>query len=176
MMKKRILFASIMLCAAFVVVFSDGNNKFHDDLSGYNIVPTLSTGASGEFSARISKDETQISYELRYSGLNGTATQAHIHLGRPATVGGVITFLCTNLGNGPAGTPPCPPSSGTVTGTLTASSVIGPVAQGIAPGEFAELVRAIRAGATYADVASTNLPAGEIRANIDSVKGQKNEE
>ena len=169
-MKKRFLFASIMLCAAFVVVLSDDNKKFHDDLSGYNIVPTLSTGASGEFSARISKDETQISYELRYSGLNGTATQAHIHLGRPATVGGVITFLCTNLGNGPAGTPPCPPSPGTVTGTLTASSVIGPILQGINPGEFAELVRAIRAGATYADVHTVNLPAGEIRAQVDSAK------
>ena len=148
-----------------------------DDLSGYNIAPlTLSTGASGEFSAQISKDETQISYELSYSGFGSDVTQAHIHFGRTAVVGGVSAFLCTNLGNGPAGTPACPPSPGTVTGTLTASSVIGPVAQGIAPGEFAELVRAIRAGATYADVASVNFPAGEIRDQIDSAKGREDEE
>ncbi|HKQ76956.1 MAG TPA: CHRD domain-containing protein [Blastocatellia bacterium] len=145
-------------------------------MSGYNVVPTLSTGASGEFSARISKDGTQISYELSYSGFITTVVQAHIHLGRTATNGGVIAFLCTNVGNGPAGTPACPPTSGTVTGTLTASSVIGPFAQGIAPGEFAELVRAIRAGATYADVASVNFPGGEIRDQIDLAKGRKDEE
>ena len=116
-------------------------------MTGFEEVPAVSTGATGEFRARINNDETEIFYELSYSGLEGAVTQAHIHLGQPAVNGGIGAFLCTNVG-GPAGTQPCPPSPATITGTITASDIIGPAAQGIAPGEFAELVRAIRAGAT----------------------------
>jgi len=44
--------------------------------------------------------------------------------------------------------------------------VIGPTDRGIAAGEFAELVRAMRNGATYVNVHSVTYPAGEIRGNI----------
>ena len=53
-----------------------------------------------------------------------------------------------------------------MTGTLEADDVIGPADQGIAAGEFSELVAAIRAGATYANVHSTKYPGGEIRAQL----------
>ena len=43
---------------------------------------------------------------------------------------------------------------------------MGPAAQGIAPGEFDELVDAIRAGVSYANVHSTTYPMGEIRAQL----------
>jgi len=61
---------------------------------------------------------------------------------------------------------PACPASGKVTGTVTATDVIGPAAQGIAPGEFAEALRALRAGMTYANVHSTKFPGGEIRGQI----------
>jgi hypothetical protein len=38
--------------------------------------------------------------------------------------------------------------------------------QGINTGEFDELLRAIRAGKTYANVHSTTWPAGEVRGQI----------
>jgi len=93
-------------------------------------------------------------------------TQAHIHLGARAIAGGVSAFLCSNLGNGPAGTPACPPTGGTVTGVITQAQIVGPAPQGIQAGEFAELVQAIRAGAAYANVHTTTFPAGEIRGQI----------
>jgi len=80
---------------------------------------------------------------------------------------GFSVFLCSNLGNGPAGTPKCP-QSGQVTGTITAAQVIGPEGQGISPGEFGELLRAIRAGVAYVNVHSDNFPAGEIRGQLRS--------
>jgi hypothetical protein len=40
------------------------------------------------------------------------------------------------------------------------------VAQGIAAGEFAELVKAIRARRAYANVHSLKFPGGEIRGQI----------
>ena len=44
--------------------------------------------------------------------------------------------------------------------------MIGPGGQGIAAGEFAELVRAMRAGATYVNIHTTAFPGGEIRGQV----------
>ena len=93
-------------------------------------------------------------------------TQAHIHFGSPSQVGGISVFLCTNLGNGPAGTQACPPAPATVSGTITPTDVIGPGAQGLGAGQFDELIAAIRAGSTYVNVHSTLYPVGEIRAQL----------
>lgn len=62
--------------------------------------------------------------------------------------------------------PPCPPTAGMVTGVIDPADVIGPTAQGIAPGEFDELVRAIRAGTAYVNVHTNKHPGGEIRGQI----------
>ena len=44
--------------------------------------------------------------------------------------------------------------------------MVGPTGQGIDPGQYGELLRAIRAGATYANVHSSKYPGGEIRAQL----------
>jgi len=132
----------------------------HADLEGIQETPAVSTVAAGEFRARISRDEAFVDYELTYAGLEAAATAAHIHFGQRAVAGGVSAFLC-----GGGGKPACP-ASGTVTGTVTAADVIGPAGQGIAAGELAELVRAIREGVAYANVHSSKFPGGEIRGQI----------
>jgi hypothetical protein len=139
----------------------------HVQLSGYQEDPlTFSTPATGRFLAQVDSRHQTITYWLSYSGFESDVQQAHIHFGGRSQSGGVSVFLCSNLGNGPAGTQACPLRSGTVTGTLTPDSVIGPAAQGIAAGEFDELVAALRAGVTYANVHSMNRPGGEIRAQL----------
>ena len=136
-------------------------------LTGYQEDPlALSTTGTGDFRARIGPGD-KITYSLHYSSLEGTVTQAHIHLGGKAQSGGISVFFCSNLGNGPAGTQACPPAPATVTGTIRPADVIGPVAQGIDPGQFAELAAAIRAGTTYVNVHSTKYQGGEIRAQLD---------
>jgi hypothetical protein len=77
-----------------------------------------------------------------------------------------MVFFCTNLGNGPAGTQPCPAAPATVTGSFTSTNVIGPVGQGIFVGDFAALVTALRTGTAYANVHSTLYPGGEIRGQV----------
>jgi hypothetical protein len=144
------------------------------DLTSYNEVPTLSTRATADMDARINKDETEITYTLEYKGFGTNVAQAHIHLGRRAVNGGVMVFFCSNLGNGPAGTPTCPNNadadgtfSGTVSGTWTAASVIGgAAAAGVPAGALADVIAAIRAGATYANIHTTRFPAGEIRDQV----------
>src|SRR3954453_9962777 len=144
--------------------------RFDASLTGYEEVPTLSTQGNGSFQASINRGKDEIRYRLHYhgpfdAGPNGVVTQAHIHLGARAVSGGIIAFLCSNLGNGPAGTPACP-AEGPATRTITAPQAAGPADQGIAPAEFAELVRALRAGAAYANVHTTTNAGGEIRGQI----------
>jgi hypothetical protein len=133
-------------------------------LTGFQETPSISTRARGRFEARIDRDA--IEYVLSYENLEAPVSAAHIHFAEQHVAGGVIAFLC-----GSEGTPACPSPSGTVSGTITASDVIGPEAQGIAPGEFREVVRALRAGVTYANVHSTTFPAGEIRGQIRGADG-----
>jgi hypothetical protein len=99
-------------------------------------------------------------------------TQAHVHFAQRGVNGGIMVFLCSNLGNGPAGTQACPPAGtkdnpAVVTGTFDAADIIGGAnAQGIAPGEFLKVLRAIRAGSAYANVHSDLFPGGEIRGQL----------
>jgi hypothetical protein len=93
-------------------------------------------------------------------------TQAHIHFGKIHVPGGIMVFFCTNLGNGPAGTPLCPASGGTVTGTWTAASVVGPTGQNVTPGDFSAVIDALNSNTAYANIHTTKFPAGEIRGQV----------
>ena len=80
--------------------------------------------------------------------------------------GGIVVFLCSNLGNGPAGTPACPAAPGEVTGTLTADDMVALTAQGIGAGQFREFRRAIRNGFTYVNIHSETFAGGEARGQL----------
>ncbi|HSD51128.1 MAG TPA: CHRD domain-containing protein [Candidatus Methylomirabilis sp.] len=145
-------------------------------MQGFQEIPAISSEAKGEFRGKIGKQDDSIEYELSYKGLTGNVTQAHIHFAQKGVIGGISVWLCQSATNpGPIGVPVCP-LEGTVTGTLTAANVIGPAGQGIAAGEFSELVRAIRAGVTYANVHSSQFPGGEIRGQINASHGQWDED
>jgi hypothetical protein len=177
-MRRLTLHAALI--GALLVVFGAGSyavaggGKRHvkTDLNGYLETPmSISTPASGEFDARIDDRNDRIHYTLSYENLEGAVTQAHIHFGQRATSGGISAWLCETAGTPDpvptAPTPTCPAPGGRVTGTITPAEVVGPAGQGIAPGEFEELVRAIRAGAAYANVHSSTRPGGEIRGQIN---------
>ena len=130
----------------------------------------VSSAATGDFDARIDDEARTIRFRLSYSGLEGDIRQAHIHFGQRSVNGGISLWLCETAANPrPLGSPDVPdcPQSGSVEFTLTADHVVGPAAQGIAQGEFAEIVAAIRAGRAYANVHSSKFPGGEIRGQIN---------
>jgi len=165
---KKALLAAVTALAFTPCAFADrdNDNKFRLKLTGFQETPlTLSSPASGEFEARIVDNDNQIDWELSYRGFPTNVLQAHIHFGARAITGGISIFLCSNLGNGPAGTQLCP-QMGTISGHIRAADVIGPAGQGIAPGELAEIIAAIRAGVAYVNVHTTQFPGGEIRAQF----------
>jgi hypothetical protein len=161
--------ASTLVVAAIATGDSGSRNiSAHGGLVGYNETPlTISTTGGGSFHAKIANDGESFSWTLSYEALEGSVLQSHIHFGAPAITGGISIFLCSNLGNGPAGTQLCPASPATISGTATAADVIGPTGQGIEPGAFDEIVAAMRSGFAYANVHSSKWPGGEIRGQLD---------
>jgi hypothetical protein len=166
-MKKLLLVGTLALLVVGLVVTvavarnGNGNGGKHlsAKLEGFSETPAVSTAAHGRFKAKIRG--SSIEYTLTYRDLEAPVRFAHIHLGQEDVAGGVAAFLC-----GGGGKPACP-QSGTVTGTINASDVVGPADQGIAAGEIGELIRAIKHGVTYANVHSDKFPAGEIRGQIE---------
>ena len=161
--------------AAFALAGGSGAgfNHLTATMSGYQEVPAVSSTGTADFTADVSKDGSSIAWQLSYSGLEGAVQQSHIHFGQRSVNGGISVFLCTNLGNGPAGTQICP-QSGTISGTITAADVSPAIPatlaarnQGIDTGEYDELVRAIGAGKTYANLHTDRWPSGEIRAQLN---------
>jgi hypothetical protein len=136
-------------------------------LRGFDEVPAISSSGGGRFNATINEEGTEVEWELSYFNLTGHVTQAHIHFAQKGVNGAIVVFLCSNLGNGPAGTAACPESPGTVSGTFTYQNVgAGANSQGIGPFELPALLRAIRAGIAYANVHSDLFPGGEIRGQL----------
>jgi hypothetical protein len=182
-MKRRILssvFAGIsvaLLGTSSLVAGDDGDRgrgrdrpRFvaHADLVGTQEVPVVSTGAKGHFRAVVDTVMNTITWTLSYEGLEGSVTQAHVHIGQRNVNGGVSFFLCSNLTTPapPAGTAACPAPSGEVSGVITPENILGPAGQGIPAAAFAEVVANIRDGLSYANVHTSLAPGGEIRGQL----------
>jgi CHRD domain len=165
---------AVVAATAGTVAVAGGGNGIREELSGYQEVPAVSTAASGKFRAEIRSSQSEIEYKLSYADLEGDVTQAHIHFGQRAVNGGIVVWLCANnppITTAPAGTQACPAAPATITGTITPDNVQAVTAQGFAAGEFDELLAAIEAGVTYANVHSTTFPGGEIRGQLESGEG-----
>ena len=158
---KLMLSVGIVLTIALTVRADEGS-RFRAGLLGANEVPSNFTAASGTFDASVVNNDTMIQFTLTYENLSGPPLAAHIHIAERNVSGGVSVFLC-----GGGGQPPCPPTtSGTVAGTARAANVTGPVAQGIAPGDFAAALHMIRLGLGYANMHTSKFPAGEMRGQL----------
>jgi CHRD domain len=171
-MRKLAVFVSLLAAVGLTIVAAaaladrgnGGNgNRFSAKLTGFEETPSESTPGNGSFRARVVGGD-EIHYRLRYDDFEageGATLFAHIHFGQRGVAGGVSAFLC-----GGGDKPPCTPLEGDISGVIDAADVVGPSGQGIAAGEFDELVRAMRKGYTYANVHTTLNPPGLIRGQI----------
>jgi CHRD domain len=172
---KAVLLATLIVFAAsyaYAEEFVTRLNGF-EELGGLNAqTGAIRSNASGTLQLNLDKQGGTATFTLTYSNvgttapLTGTVTQAHIHFGKRRDSGGVMVFFCTNIGNGPVGTPACPANSGTVSGTLTAASVVAIAGQNVKAGDFDALVDALESNTAYANIHTTVLGAGEIRGQI----------
>jgi len=136
----------------------------------------IRTDGNGTFHLDLDKNGNQATFTLTYSDIgspptpaNRTVTQAHIHFGQRHVGGGILVFLCSNLGT--PGTQPCPLNGGTVTGTLLPANVLAIAGQNVTAGDFDALVDALRSNTAYVNIHSTGFPVGEIRGQIRKGNG-----
>jgi CHRD domain len=158
--------------AVSAVAFADrghgkGDSKsFSARLNGWEEDPSQVTTGKGSFRAKV-VSATRIDFKLTYEDLEGPAFMAHIHIGSRHESGGISAWLC-----GGTTQPACAPGpDGTVEGSIEAADITGPAGQGVEPGNFVDLLRAMRKGETYTNVhtgsagppPSGRAPGGEIR-------------
>ena len=168
-MRFRVLIAVIGSLLAIAIVAEA--EQIGALLTGYEESPSVSTTGTGAFTATIAPHGV-IQYTETYSGLQGTVTQSHIHVGQLGVNGSVVIFLCQTATNpDPTGLAPQCPQEGSVSGTITAANVIAGAtgSQQLAAGDLAAVIAAIRAGAAYANVHTTPSPGGEIRGQIRTI-------
>jgi len=173
---RKVLFGMLAtgLCllglGAMWIVRADDDDtvKFTANLDGFQEVPAILSEGKGTLTLTLNRVAKTFKFELTYSGLSAPVTQSHIHFGRVHTPGGIMVFFCTNKGNGPAGTPLCPTSGGTmtVTGTRSAGDVLALSGQNVTAGDFDAIEDALLSNSAYANVHTVNFPAGEIRGQI----------
>jgi hypothetical protein len=187
MLRLRLLEASLVAGVIALWAGCAHAEEFSARLNGFQELGSLPSAAAfptgavlsngtGTASLHLNKAGTMIEYTLTYSDVGttlpntGNVSQAHIHFGKSRDSGGIMVFFCgTSTTPGPGGTPTCPTHSGTVTGTWMSSSVVGPAAQNISPGNFDGLVAALRSNTAYANIHTTpGYPAGEIRGQVRS--------
>jgi hypothetical protein len=163
----RLLAAFVVLGLTVSVASADESiTKVAAKLTGFEQVPPVLTNGTGSFTATVRGES--IEYKLTYSGLTTATTQAHIHFGQRAVNGGIFLWLCGSAAApGPAGTPTCPATGGTVTRTVSGADIIAPKPdQGLDAGNFAGALHIIRSGVAYVNVHTTRFPAGEIRGQV----------
>jgi len=163
--------ATLLLFLAMAARADEGS-RFRAELVGTEETPAIFTAGSGNLTARVLDHDTRIVFKLTYENLTAPPLVAHVHFGQRNVAGGVSFFFC-----GGGSKPPCPPTtSGTITGTVVATDVVGPVAQGINPGDLAAILQMIRAGFGYANMHTPLHPGGEIRGQIKVTGGSEHDD
>jgi len=170
-MQKFAIAAAIgaLLVAGTAKADDDKGDKVRAHLMGFQEVPAVSTGASGTFEAVISPKGDAIDYEITYTGVQGTVTQSHMHVGQRSVNGGIVLWICssaTNPAPANATTAVCTSPDGHFAGTWRPENIQTVATQQIKTGELNEVITAIRAGVAYVNVHSNLSPGGEIRGQV----------
>jgi hypothetical protein len=135
-------------------------HDFHAHMTGGQEVPPNPTRAQGVTVFTLSEDGLSMHYTLKLSGIQNV-TQAHIHRAPTGVNGPVVLWLYPNQ-------PPAQLIPGGFRGVLRARTVTAADLVGQLAGQpLSALVDLMRAGETYVNVHTAQIPAGEVRGQIE---------
>ncbi len=164
---KKLLLAALALALLTLAGASFAASFVAAPLSGQNEVPANASKARGTAIFDLSADGSKIEYRLIVANIDNV-TMSHIHLAPKGQNGSIVAFLFGPVAAGGGR------SNGILaTGTLTAASLIGP----LAGQPLSALIDAMRTGNAYVNVHTNDgvdppntgpgdIPGGEIRAQI----------
>ena len=130
-------------------------------LSGQQVVPPVTNANRGVVTLWFARDFSHVNYTL-WVETSAEVTQAHLHLGLAGENGLAVAFLLNNGPNGTLSTPPASGFEGQTCGTIKGADLIN----GLAGSTIAALYNALKNQQLYADVHTTNAPAGELRGQF----------
>ena len=178
----KFLFAAlVVVTAAAMATFTvrakddDDVTTFRARIADFGEVPPQLSGGTGTFRGTLSPGGTTIHWTLTYTGMTAGPLFAHIHFAPRGVNGGIVVFFCNNgtggTANGGTPAPKCPDGgapahSGTLSGFWNAADVQAVGGQNVAAGNFAGLLRFLRAGLGYVNVHTVAHPGGEIRGQV----------
>jgi hypothetical protein len=133
---------------------------FQAVMTGRAEVPANGSTGVGLGSFLLSRDGSTLYYTLEVTGASSTVNAAHIHQGRRGQNGDIVVNLC-----GAGSAPGCATEGVIVTGSITAGSLVGP----LAGHPLSDLLNALRSGNAYANVHTANMPNGELRGQVTPI-------
>jgi hypothetical protein len=130
---------------------------FQSVMIGLGQVPPVASTGRGVASYLITGNGATLYYTLQVLDVSSPITAAHIHLGPSGQNGDVVVNLC-----GAGSAPACAGEGVIATGTITAGSLVGP----LAGHSLSDLIAAMTTWNTYTNVHTSNFPNGEIRGRV----------
>jgi len=149
----------VVVVAAGLLLFGtaceNAVRSFSADLTGAEVVPAVTTNATGQAIANLDASDTEVGYKVTVTDISD-ATLCHMRLAPSGQTGQVIAELF--VGPKKAG-----PFSGTLCeGSLRVADLKGP----LAGKTMKALISAMRAGSTYVQVHTDSHATGEIRGQL----------
>ncbi len=152
---KLILFAAFAVVLTASLGLAASNNIFKTKLTGKEVVPAVTTKASGEADFKLSKDGKELSYTLSLKNIENV-TAAHIHAGKKGDNGAPVVGLFAG-----------PKKEGKFSGVLAKGTITDKDLFGQLAGQTVEdLVKMIKDGDAYVNVHTDKYPDGEVRGQI----------
>jgi Cu/Zn superoxide dismutase len=136
----------LRICVGLLVLVSAsyGQILFTAKLDGTQEVPSVTTTASGTGTFILSRDATQLTYNITVNGLSGPITGAHFHNGAAGVAGGVVKNISF--------------TNNTSSGVWSTGDATQPLTDSL----LSELLR----GRLYVNIHTGANPGGEIRGQV----------
>jgi cytoskeletal protein RodZ len=133
-----------------------GGGVYTVEMSGGEVVPAVTTEASGKATFTVDDTGTRVSFTLEVTDLTDVSN-SRVHVGAAGSNGsGVVVLLSGRYKEGPI-------SGQIASGVFDASLLIGP----LKGKTIADFVAMIKDGQAYVTVGSVKNPNGEIRGQIE---------
>ncbi len=116
------------------------------------VSPAVIDSEGRGFARLTARNGSELRVSIRFRGVSGPLTMAHLHLGQAGTNGPVVVDLGAGI------------SKNRVRARVKASDVVGPLAEAADP--FLALLNEIAAGNVYINLHTDAFPAGELRGQV----------